>query len=284
MINRTPNKQRGFSTVELGISATIFAAMAIITTGSMVESIRSTTSAQVDSATVDKTRLGFDRLGRDIQSADMVLARYRAAGSSWMESEDDRLILRIPRFDANGILIPNEYDVVMYIGAGANPVTLQRRVSRLSRGVGSAWSSPEYLVPGLTGLRFDYQATASLRSGGVGSTLSLPGPVVTSDPDDNEIELTAVRSALGRWDDEDPSAPGLGLLAGLRFGGTVRIPPGWENQGIDIRYRIDPEHVTRPPVGNAAGIVVVRLRATTTTREGSVTTRLVSRFNLRNVE
>ena len=281
--NRT-RKQRGFSTVELGISCTVFAAMAIITTSSMVESIKSTTTAEVSAGTVDNSRRGLDRLARDVQNADMVLARYRAPASGPAESEDDQILLRVPRFDRSGARVVGEYDVVNYrLSGGANQVLL-RRVSRWDGTTAGPWGPTQRLIPGITGLRFDYQMGMTVRAGAVGSILPLPGPVVSSNPDDNEIEILALRSDSVNADREDPATPGMTLPASLRTGASLRVSAGFENRDLDFRFRINPEFVSKPPHGNAATMVVVKIAARNTVRGGGTTTRLVSRFNLRNAQ
>lgn len=275
----TRSKQSGFSTVELGISCTVFAAMAIITTGSMVESIRSTTNAEVSAGTVDEARKGFDRLAKDIQGADAVLARYRAAASSPEESEDDEILLRIPRFDSTGARVAGEYLVVHYqLSGGAQP-HLIRRVSRWDGATAGPWGPPQRLIPGILGLGFDYQFATTVRTGALGSVLALPGRLVGGSPDGGEVQLVAVRTRDGSIDTEDPGGV---LPATLRTGLNVPVPAGLENQSLDVRFRIDPEFVSQAPHANRANMVLVKLAAKNTVRGQGTITRLVSRFNLRN--
>lgn len=275
----TRSKQHGYSTVELGISCTVFAAMAIITTGSMVESVRSTTRAEVSAGTVDEARKGFDRLARDIQGADAVLARYRAAASAPEESDEDEILLRIPLFDSTGARIAGEYLVVHYQLSGGAQQRLIRRVSRWNGATASAWGPPQRLIPGIVGLGFDYQFATTVQTGGIGSILALPGPLVGRSPDGGEVQLVALRTRGGLIDTED----GRGVLPiGLRTGANVPIPIGLHNQGLDLRFRIDPEFVSQAPHANRANIVLVKLAAKNTVRGEGTMTRLVSRFNLRN--
>lgn len=272
-------KQRGFSTVELGISCTVFAAMAIITTDSMVESIRSTTKADASADTVDEARRGFDRLARDIQSADAVLARYRAGASMPVGSERDAIVLRVPEFDTTGARIPGEYLVVFYELSGGPSQSLLRRVSRWDGTRASDWGPTQRLIPGVTGLRFDYQNATQVRTGAVGSRISLPGPLVTRAPTDNQVQLLALRTRNVSIDLEE-----LGVYVPLpiRPGAIIPVPSGLEDRDIDFRFRIDPEFVSRAPHANAANIVLVKIAAQRTVRGEGTVTRLVSRFTLRN--
>lgn len=279
---KTRRKQHGFSSVELGISCTVFAAMAIITTGSMVESIRSTTKADVSAGTVDGARKGFDRLAKDIQNADAVLARYRAGVSSPEESDEDEILLRIPRFDSTGVRIPSEYVVVHYQITAGTPPHLIRRASRWDGSVAGPWSPPQRMIPGIMGIGFDYQLATTVRTGAVGSILALPGPLVTSNPEGSEVMLLALRSANGGTDFEE-----LGITAlppGFRTGANVPVIAGLENRSLDVRFRVDPEFVSQAPHANRANIVLVKLAAKNTQRGEGTVTRLVSRFNLRNKE
>lgn len=279
---KTRSKQHGFSSVELGISCTVFAAMAIITTGSMVESIRSTTKADVSAGTVDEARKGFDRLAKDVQSADAVLARYRAGASAPESSDEDEILLRIPRFDSTGVRIPGEFLVVHYQISEGTPPHLIRRASRWDGSVAGAWSPPQRMIPGIMGIGFDYQLATTVSTGGIGSILALPGPLVTRNPEGSEVMLLALRSANGGADFEE-----LGITAlppGLRIGANVPVIAGLENRSLDVRFRVDPEYVSQAPHANPANIVLVKLAAKNTQRGEGTVTRLVSRFNLRNKE
>lgn len=114
-VQRTNNRQRGTSLIEVVISCMISALIAFASTNFLLSSMK--VAQRVDSASSSGTKssISIDKLMNDLQSGDAFLSQWPPTGTPrFLAGANGALIIRIPRYDSNQVQIPNEFDIAIY--------------------------------------------------------------------------------------------------------------------------------------------------------------------------
>lgn len=134
--------KRGFTLVEMLVAVVVLAVVTITLLTFLVHSGRLAARNQNQATTTAKVRQSLERIVSDIEASDLVLKQYPPTGSPSIISDSGTgLILRQPRFDTNGQLLADTFDVVIYRlvkPAKDNvPGSLKRYVGTITNGVAS---------------------------------------------------------------------------------------------------------------------------------------------------
>ena len=279
--------RRAATTVELVISSTIFAAIAIASTAMMTESIKGSTRSTVVSHSVDQSRVTMDRLQGDVPQTDMIMSRVLFPNvSGWKPSDRDDVILRIPVFDSTGVAIPGRYRLVWWDedphGGTTGPHHVVRYEASMINGmVGPLPPLRTYLTNVRSvSFRFYRQEKVAMPST---RRLPLPGPAVNGNPSGNQVRMIAVRGPAMTGDDSDSENAGMSALGFTRSGSHVLAPAhvavGTE---LDVLYEVNGSQQRSGDGGNLANIVEVNLVHRRPSSGGPIETNLTSRMSLRN--
>lgn len=172
-------KQRGFSLLELSVTISLTVLLLFILMGFALQSSRQVRKVDARNTSVFDTRLGFEKLTLDIKMADAVLSRYPRGGNAFATSSTaDTIILRIPRSDNQGNVLPNEWDVVIYRLVPNNNNVTRTNGDLVAAGVLERWtasmtattdSTPvraETIGRTITSLNFEYGGIDRLEGNG----------------------------------------------------------------------------------------------------------------------
>ena len=251
--------QRGMTLIELMIASGLMVMMASVLFGVALTATQ--LAANIDSGTgmFSKARAAFEAMHSDVARADMVLARYPVSGTAvYVASNTTTLILRIPRNDASGNLIPNTYDVSIYrlepVAGRTGPNQLVRYKAAIISGAGSTARKERVLATNLNSIDLRYIGVDTFAGDGTRKTFTLKStPMANSTVQSNQVMVGGI----------DRLADGQGSLTGSVI--TFKLAPK-SRVSIDALYNADPAATVNVSGSNPASFVHITMRVRTIVR------------------
>lgn len=251
--------RRGFTMMETAMTILLVMMAVFLVFNVGLQASRLASKVDSRNSVLLKAREGYELLSRDIKLADAVLAQYPPNGvPTHRTSTNNSIILRIPRADANGDVIPNSWTVVMYrinppngapmTGADyTNEYDLERWTAEITPNITPALTRDRVVGKGICQLRFAFQGIDSFEGDGNRTEYNLEAmPIGNGSGITQEVLVNGVN-----W---------LGTMAAIR---SDVVEFNWRPKSgvlIDINYRIDPAVVSAPFGATGADLVHVTVR------------------------
>ena len=184
------SKRSGMSTMEMAVSGAILTGMIVLSFETMVTGAKLSAQSVKKEEVTSEGRTAAATLEQDIKLADASLKNYSYGES--IKSDEKELVLRIPKFDVNGAVVPGNYTIVGYkLKKAADPKfgdQLIRWTADYSTSSNKApFKNPQILASNVKKLDFCYYSDQTIAKSGIG--FPLPGPITLDKPEGKEIRI-----------------------------------------------------------------------------------------------
>lgn len=244
------NRSRcGFTLTEVLIGAMFTTMMLGLLFSVTQQALRLATKVDRHSSMSLAAKTSMERIVSDTARADSVLTKYPPTSPQFTSSDLNTIVLRLPKFTADGVAVLGEYEVVAYqLETNADGTKdLVRYVANVSGANTPAAVKDRVVGKNVATFAMSYSATQEFVSNGSQSTWGLRGNAIAEDAySPNQIMINGVN-----W-----AQQGFGKFGASNIS-FERAPKA--NALIDVAYRIAPEVSINSWGANAANIVNYRL-------------------------
>jgi hypothetical protein len=190
-------KNRAMTTMEALVSGSIMVGVIVMSFEVMVTGAKMSQKATNDSTANEESRSGLEQLVKDVQNAEAIVAS-KVVGSIPLTSGANRVILRLPKFDANGKVRGNEYEYIAYYAITLDGKTALKRISATEvNGNMGMPTAPKTIVDDLKQLDFHYLTKTEISFDPMQNGFVLPGTDVNKKrPAPTEVSVESISSSL----------------------------------------------------------------------------------------
>lgn len=257
-------RRRGITLVELMIAMGMMTLMGGVLFSVAFTGMRMARNTDTAVGAFSDSRAAFEMINADIGTSDAVLAQYPPTGTAAFTSNNTTtLILRRPRVDTNNVILPGQFDVIIYqIRGRTAPFTLRRLTAQITAGVGTTATQERILSRTIEGATIRYIAVDSFTGNGSNRNFTLRGTPIASSPEQANQIIVGGRDRVA-----DGNCNFDSVAIACQFAprsGTM----------VDAIYNVNPNVSINPDGHSAARVVQINLRARAQSRN--------SRSQLRN--
>ncbi len=248
---------RGMTTMEFAVSSTIMVGVMVLSFDVMATGVQITKKAQNDSTANEQNRSTLDKFVKDVQTSEAIMEEFRF-GSENLKTSKDEIVLRLPKFNAGGVKLLGQYEIVGYYVKNGPRKDLVRVSAQVNLFTAYGVKS-EVIARDVHKLNFYYGRNETLSYDYSTGKFYLPNDDKDKfDVDHNHVRLSRARCS---WNGATYNtraalwgAPGFSIsgkkftLSGATNGDTVDVmyyisPKKLKNNGIDCKANMAELHL-----------------------------------------
>jgi hypothetical protein len=193
------SKKSGMTTMELVVSGSVMLGVIIMGFDVMLAGVQVSKKASNDSQANEQNRSMIERFNHDVQNSIAVMGGTPLLGLG-ITSDKERVVLKVPKFDAAGRKIANSYQLISYyLSSSGKGKCIKRSTCNYNGLLVSGLSTAEVVLDNLEDIQFQFGKATTLTYDTGASAFLLPGKDADkSDPDQGKVSLTSLKCSWGR--------------------------------------------------------------------------------------
>lgn len=232
------SKQSGMTTMELVVSGSVMLGVIIMGFDVMLAGVQVSKKASNDSQANEQNRSMIERFNHDVQNSVALIGGKPLLGLG-LSSDKERVVLKVPKFDGAGRIIPNSYEIVTYyLSLSGSKKCIKRSTGNFNGTLVTGLSSPEVVLENVENIQFQFGKATTLSYDTGAAAFLLPGADTTSaDPNPGKVSLNSLRCSWGRMNLES-RANILASPAVVVSGAKIQITGATPGSVVDASYFI----------------------------------------------